>query len=94
VTRLTVTNTGSALSSRSITSVRLFDKNGTLFCSGALDSNSRVRCANDAGLFTINGSGVVTIKINTDQEGAGTTGANSGDARLWHYMLTRLGFCG
>lgn len=79
VVRLTVANIGSALSSRSITSIRLFDKNGTLFCSGALDSNSRLRCANDAGLFTVNGSGVVTIKVNIDQEGSGTTGANSGD---------------
>ena len=48
--------------SRSITSVRLFDKNGTLFCSGALDSNSRLRCANDAGLFTVDGNHVVTVE--------------------------------
>ncbi len=77
-TRLTIENTN-ANSSRSITSVRLFDKNGTLFCSGALDSNSRLRCANDAGLFTVANDQVITIKVNLDQEGSGTTGANSGD---------------
>jgi len=50
-----------------------------------------VRCANDAGLFTINGSGVVTIKINTDQEGAGTTGANSGDAPIMALYVNKVG---
>jgi len=78
VTRLTVQNMTST-ASRSITSVRLFDKNGTLFCSGTLDSLSRLRCANDAGLFTVANDNVVTIKANIDQEGSGTTGANSGD---------------
>ena len=81
VTRLTVENTATA-ASRSITSVRLFDPNGTLFCSGSLDSNSRLRCANDAGLFTVNGNATITVKMNIDQEGSGTTGANSGDAPI------------
>ncbi len=79
VTRLTVKNT-TASTSRSITSVRLFDKNGTLFCAGALDSGDMLRCANDAGLFTVNGDHVITVKVNVEQEGSGTTGANSGDA--------------
>jgi hypothetical protein len=78
VTRLTVQNLTST-ASRSVTSVRLFDKNGTLFCSGALDSLSRLRCANDAGLLTVANDNVVTIKVNIDVEGSGTTGANSGD---------------
>ncbi len=79
VTRLTVENVGSIASSRSITSVRVYDKDGTLVCSGALDSANRLRCANDAGLFTVNGNHTVTIKTNLAQEGSGTTGANSGD---------------
>jgi hypothetical protein len=78
IPRLTVVNTNPA-SSRSITSVRLFDQNAQLFCSGALDNDSRLRCANDGGLFTVNGEVTLAIKVNIDQEGSGTTGANSGD---------------
>lgn len=90
VTRLTVKDT-TATTSRSITSVRLFDKAGTLFCSGALDSGDKLRCANDAGLFTVNGDQVVTIKLNIDQEGSGTTGANSGDAPVMALWLDQDG---
>jgi len=73
VTRLTVVNTNPG-SSQSITSVRLFDNSGTLFCSGTLDSSNRLRCANDAGLFTVSGNQVVTVKLNIDQIGSATSG--------------------
>jgi hypothetical protein len=89
VTRLTVENTATA-ASRSVTSVRLFDPNGTLFCSGSLDSNSRLRCANDAGLFTVNGNATITVKMNIDQEGSGTTGANSGDAPILALYVNKI----
>jgi hypothetical protein len=79
VTRLTIANIGSALSSRSIASVRVFDGNGTLFCSGALDSSNHLRCSNDAGLFTVNGNMTITIKANIAQVGSGSS-ATSGDA--------------
>ncbi len=79
VTRLTIENVVT-YSSRSITSARLFDKNGILFCSGALDSKGRLRCANDAGLFSVDGTQEISIKVNIDQDGAGNIGANSGDA--------------
>jgi hypothetical protein len=79
VTRLTIANIGSASSSRSIQSVRVFDGNGTLFCSGALDSSNHLRCSNDAGLFTVNGNMTITIKANIAQVGSGSS-ATSGDA--------------
>lgn len=74
VTRLTVQNLNTDSSSVLVTSVRLFDKNGTLFCSGALDSNNRLRCANDAGLFTVANDNVVTVKLNLDNVGSGKSG--------------------
>jgi len=86
ITRLTFENTVAA-ASRSITSVRLFDKNGTLFCSGALDSSNRLRCANDAGLFTVANNNVVTVKLNIDQEGSGTSGSVSGDAPILAFYV-------
>ena len=79
VTRLTIANIGSASSSRSIQSVRVFDGNGTMFCSGALDSVNHLRCSNDAGLFTVNGNMTITIKANIAQVGSGSS-ATSGDA--------------
>jgi len=79
ITRLTIANIGSASSSRSVSSVRVFDGNGTLFCSGAFDSNNHLRCANDAGLFTVNGNSTITIKANIAQVGSGSS-ATSGDA--------------
>lgn len=86
VTRLTIANIGTGVgggdSSRSITSVRLFDENGTLFCSGALDSTDRLRCSNDAGLFTVNGNATITVKADIAQVGSNGTGANSGDAPI------------
>lgn len=90
VTRMTVRNENAG-SSRSITSVRVFDKNGTLFCSGALDTASRLRCANDAGLFTIGSDHTISIKVNIDQEGTGTTGANSGDEPLMSLFVDQGG---
>ena len=45
-----------------------------MFCSGTLDSNNRLRCANDAGLFTVANDQVVTIKLNIDQIGSATSG--------------------
>jgi hypothetical protein len=97
VTRLTVENDdavscpGVNCSSRSITSVRLFDKDGNLFCSGALDSNNRLRCAQDAGLFTVNGQHTITAKISLAIEGSGTTGANSGDAPVLGLVVDKTG---
>jgi len=79
ITRLTIANIGSASSSRSVDSVRVFDGNGTLFCSGALDSSNHLRCANDAGLFTVNGNSTITIKANIAQVGSGSS-ATYGDA--------------
>jgi hypothetical protein len=78
VTRLTIENTN-AQSSRSITSVTLYDKNGTAFCSGALDTNNRLRCAQDAGLFTIGSDHTISVKVSLAQDDSGTSGANSGD---------------
>jgi len=79
ITRLTIANISPTPSSRSIDSVRVFDGNGTLFCSGALDSSNHLRCANDAGLFTVNGNSTITIKANIAQVGSGSS-ATSGDA--------------
>jgi hypothetical protein len=50
-----------------IVSLRVYDNAGTLFCSGALNNNGALMCANDAGLFTINGKTTITIKANIDQ---------------------------
>jgi hypothetical protein len=50
-----------------IVSLRIYDNAGTLFCSGALNDNGALICANDAGLFTINGKTTITIKANIDQ---------------------------
>ena len=71
-------------SARSVESLRLFDKDGKLFCSGALDDAGLLRCSNDAGLFTVTGDHIITIKVNTAKlEPVGT--AVTGD--ILHFAL-------
>lgn len=65
VSRITFAVNGSNLAG--ISSLRIFDGSGTLFCSGALNSQGMLVCANDAGLFAINGATVITVRANVEQ---------------------------
>jgi hypothetical protein len=63
-----------------IVSLRAFDGHSTLFCSGAINNTKSLNCANDAGLFTVDGPTTVTIKANVEQIGSvGYAAAFSGD---------------
>lgn len=50
-----------------ISAMRVFDSAMSLACSGALDSSGELRCRNDNGLFMVDGSSVITLKVNIDQ---------------------------